>query len=76
MRDLLKDDERAKDMLLSHKDQIFIDITHTKIDEDGWEMLKEVAVEMRLFDKIAAMKAGEKINGTEKRQVQHYKLRT
>jgi glucose-6-phosphate isomerase len=31
---------------------------------------------MRLFDKIAAMKAGEKINGTEKRQVQHYKLRT
>lgn len=54
----------------------WLDFTHVKIDEEGLRLLHEVAKESNLNKKIAAMHNGEIINSTEKRQVQHFLLRT
>lgn len=52
-----------------------MDCTHEKIDLQGMEMLKAVAVETKITEKLQKMFAGEKLNNTEGRSVLHPALR-
>lgn len=52
-----------------------LDFTHTKLDAEAYQLLGKVAEETKVFDKIRAMFAGEKINNTEGRSVLHVALR-
>ena len=54
---------------------IILDATHTKLDLTALKHLEKVAEETRVFEKIGAMMAGEKINNTEGRSVLHVALR-
>lgn len=76
LKDLLADKER--NAALSHLNadgQFVLDFTHTKLDAEAFKLLGQVASEAKVFDKIKAMFAGEKINNTEGRSVLHTALR-
>ena len=75
LRTLLNLDSRNAHLRVEHGDHFIADFTHAKIDEEGFTKLLKVAEETRLFDKIEAMFAGQKINNTEKRSVLHVALR-
>lgn len=62
-------------MQLKLQDDCLLDLTHTKIDSQGLDLLESVAAEVGLQSNILAMFDGHKINKTEKRQVWHVKLR-
>ena len=52
-----------------------MDFTHAKIDASAFGLLKDVANEAKIFEKIGAMFEGKKVNPTEKRSVLHVALR-
>lgn len=52
-----------------------IDFTHTKIDQEGLNLLGKFNEELSLCHRVRQMYFGEEINTTEKRQVGHIKLR-
>ena len=54
---------------------MILDFTHSKIDQQGYSKLLELAEEVKLNEKIEAMFRGEKLNNTEKRSVLHVALR-
>lgn len=56
-------------------DNRILDLSHTKIDREGYRLLLEVAESLQLVQKTRAMFSGDVINQTEKRQVWHVKLR-
>ena len=76
LKELLQDKERNAALTMKFDDKIIMDFTHTKIDAEGLKLLKLVAGELQVSEKIKKMFDGEKINTTEKRQVWHVKLRT
>ena len=76
LKELLQDKERNAALTMKFDDKIIMDFTHTKIDAEGLKLLKLVASELQVSEKIKKMFDGEKINTTEKRQVWHVKLRT
>ena len=76
LKDLLNTADRSSTMLhKSANGQFVLDFTHTKLDNEGFSLLGKVAEETKVFDKIKAMFAGEKINNTEGRSVLHVALR-
>jgi glucose-6-phosphate isomerase len=75
LRTLLHQESRNDKLRVEHSDTFIADFTHAKIDEEGFAKLLKVADEAKLFDKIEAMFAGQKINNTEKRSVLHVALR-
>ncbi len=75
LKDLLNDEERNNKLRTQVGDDIFFDFTHTKIDSLGFDLLKKVAEEAKLTEKVNAMFNGDKINNTEKRSVLHVALR-
>jgi glucose-6-phosphate isomerase len=56
--------------------QIWFDFTHTHIDLEGLKLLRNVATETKIKEKIGKMFAGDHINNTEGRSVWHVKLRS
>ena len=74
LRTLLGNKSRNQ-QLTAHFEDILLDYSHSKVDEETMQMLGELALATGLYDKIAAMFRGEVINTTEKRQVLHVALR-
>ena len=74
LKTLLSDSSR-NEALRTTCGNFILDATHTKIDAKGMEMLKAVAEETKVFEKIQEMFKGEVINNTEKRSVLHVALR-
>lgn len=58
MKDLLNDESRNNSLRTSLNDNLIMDLTHTKIDSHAFTLLKKVAEEVKLFDKIEAMFTG------------------
>lgn len=52
-----------------------LDYTHAKLDAGAMDLLKKVADETKIFEKVEAMFSGERINNTENRNVLHVSLR-
>ena len=75
MRELFAEDpDRFKKFSLQFED-ILIDYSKNIINEEGMELLFELAKEAELTAAIQAMFTGEKINKTENRSVLHVALR-
>lgn len=77
LRDLLKDEARNQKLVFKFDDAnpAMLDLTHTKIDATGLDLLLKVADEVQLKQRVQSMFSGEVINKTEKRKVWHVKLR-
>jgi len=74
LRKLLSDNTRNKN-LLTKLDNVILDYTHEKIDEETISLLEKLSDELKLMDKFDAMFRGDKINSTENRSVLHVALR-
>ena len=74
--DLFKQEEnRFNDYSLTFEDQILVDFSKNKINQETLKLLRQLAKESALDEAINAMFAGEKINRTENRAVLHTALR-
>ena len=67
LKDLLNNEDRNSKLRASLDNKIILDLTHTKIDIKGIELLQKVVDETKIFDKVQAMFNGDVINTTEKR---------
>ena len=77
LRDLLQDEERNAALRFNVLDnKLWLDYTHTKIDAQGLQLLKQVAEAQGVAQGLRDMFNGEVVNPTEGRQVWHVKLRT
>lgn len=74
LRTLLSNKGRNQQLTARFED-ILLDYSHSKVDEETMQLLGELAQATGLYEKIAAMFRGEVINTTEKRQVLHVALR-
>ena len=74
LRTLLSNKPRSQACSATFED-ILLDYSHSKVDEEALRLLGELATATRLYEKIGAMFKGEVINPTEKRQVLHVALR-
>ena len=74
--DLFKQEEnRFNDYSLTFENQILVDFSKNKINQETLKLLRQLAKESALDDTINAMFTGEKINRTENRAVLHTALR-
>ena len=74
--DLFKQEEnRFNDYSLTFEDQILVDFSKNKINQETLKLLRQLAKESALGEAINAMFTGEKINRTENRAVLHTALR-
>ena len=74
--DLFKQEEnRFNDYSLTFENQILVDFSKNKINQETLKLLRQLAKESALDEAINAMFAGEKINRTENRAVLHTALR-
>lgn len=74
--DLFKQEEnRFNDYSLTFENQILVDFSKNKINQETLKLLRQLAKESTLDEAINAMFAGEKINRTENRAVLHTALR-
>ena len=74
--DLFKQEEnRFNDYSLTFENQILVDFSKNKINQETLKLLRQLAKESTLDDAINAMFTGEKINRTENRAVLHTALR-
>ena len=74
--DLFKQEKnRFNDYSLNFENQILVDFSKNKINQETLKLLRQLAKESALDDAINAMFAGEKINCTENRAVLHTALR-
>ena len=74
--DLFKQEEnRFNDYSLTFENQILVDFSKNKINQETLKLLHQLAKESALDEAINAMFAGEKINRTENRAVLHTALR-
>ena len=74
--DLFKQEEnRFNDYSLTFEDQILVDFSKNKINQETLKLLRQLAKESALDEAINAMFTGEKINRTENRAVLHTALR-
>ena len=74
--DLFKQEEnRFNDYSLTFENQILVDFSKNKINQETLKLLRQLAKESALADSINAMFTGEKINRTENRAVLHTALR-
>jgi glucose-6-phosphate isomerase len=75
LKDLFKSDKERFDKFSILFEDILLDYSKNRIDEETIALLLQVAKECMLNDAIAAMFNGEKINMTEGRPVLHIALR-
>lgn len=76
IQDLFKvEQNRFKDYSLSFTDQILVDFSKNKINQETLTLLRQLAEECHLAEATKAMFGGEKINRTEDRAVLHTALR-
>ena len=76
LKDLLNDVERNKELRFEfEKLKLHLDLTHTKIDETAFAMLRGFADQTGLMAKIVDFFGGDRINTTEDRSVCHMALR-
>ena len=74
--DLFKQEQnRFNDYSLNFKNQILVDFSKNKINQETLKLLRQLAKESALDEAINAMFTGEKINRTENRAVLHTALR-
>ena len=74
--DLFKQEQnRFNDYSLSFENQILVDFSKNKINQETLKLLRQLAKESALDESINAMFTGEKINRTENRAVLHTALR-
>ena len=74
--DLFKQEQnRFNDYSLTFENQILVDFSKNKINQETLKLLRQLAKESALDDTINAMFTGEKINRTENRAVLHTALR-
>ena len=74
--DLFKQEEnRFNDYSLNFENQILVDFSKNKINQETLKLLRQLAKESALDEAINAMFTGEKINRTENRAVLHTALR-
>ena len=74
--DLFKQEQnRFNDYSLSFENQILVDFSKNKINQETLKLLRQLAKESALGEAINAMFTGEKINRTENRAVLHTALR-
>jgi glucose-6-phosphate isomerase len=70
-----EDEERFDKFSRSHGDEILLDFSKNRIDDEIFHTLLQLAEEAGLKSAIEAMFSGEKINRTENRAVLHVALR-
>ena len=74
--DLFKQEQnRFNDYSLNFENQILVDFSKNKINQETLKLLRQLAKESALYEAINAMFTGEKINRTENRAVLHTALR-
>lgn len=74
--DLFKQEQnRFNDYSLTFENQILVDFSKNKINQETLKLLHQLAKESALDEAISAMFTGEKINRTENRAVLHTALR-
>ena len=74
--DLFKQEQnRFKDYSLTFENQILVDFSKNKINQETLKLLHQLAKESALDEAINAMFTGERINRTENRAVLHTALR-
>ena len=74
--DLFKQEQnRFNDYSLTFENQILVDFSKNKINQETLKLLRQLAKESALDEAINAMFVGEKINRTENRAVLHTALR-
>ena len=74
--DLFKQEQnRFNDYSLTFENQILVDFSKNKINQETLKLLRQLAKESALDEAINAMFMGEKINRTENRAVLHTALR-
>ncbi|WP_428640927.1 glucose-6-phosphate isomerase [Roseibium sp.] len=75
LRDLFAADPARFETLSARCDDLLLDFSKTRVDANALALLLDLARAADVEGKRAAMFAGEKINGTEKRAVLHTALR-
>ena len=70
-----QEENRFNDYSLTFENQILVDFSKNKINQETLKLLRQLAKESALDEAINAMFAGEKINRTENRAVLHTALR-
>jgi len=75
LRELFAEDADRGERLTAEACGIYLDYSKNRITDDTLRLLRQLAEESGLRERIAAMFAGEKINVTENRAVLHVALR-
>ncbi|WP_104690898.1 glucose-6-phosphate isomerase [Helicobacter heilmannii] len=75
MKDMFKADPRRATRYFLKNGPISLDYSKNRIDDTTLKLLRNLAIECRLPEKIKAMFSGEKINTTEERAALHTALR-
>src|ERR1044071_369635 len=75
LRQLFADDPKRGQRMAVEAVGLYLDYSKNRITDETLTLLRELAEESGLRDRIAAMFSGEKINITEKRAVLHTALR-
>jgi len=75
LRELFADDPSRGERLTAEACGIYLDYSKNRVTDETLQLLRRLAEEAGLADRIAAMFGGEKINVTENRAVLHVALR-
>jgi glucose-6-phosphate isomerase len=75
LRDLFANDPARGGKLTAEGVGLFLDYSKNRVTETTWKLLRQLAEESGLRDRIGAMFRGDKINITENRAVLHVALR-
>jgi glucose-6-phosphate isomerase len=75
MRDLFAADENRGTHFVADAAGLHLDYSKNRITDETMALLRQLAVERRVQERIAAMWRGDKINVTEQRSVLHIALR-
>ena len=74
LRQLLSDTKRNS-ILINRFENIILDYTHEKLDEETITLLEKLSDDLKIMDKFEAMYRGDKINSSENRSVLHVAMR-
>ncbi len=75
LRQMFGDDSQRGERLTAEAAGLFLDYSKNRVTDETLRLLRQLADESRLRDRIDAMFRGEKINTTENRAVLHVALR-
>src|SRR3954468_1806384 len=75
LRDLFAEDPARGERLTAEACGIYLDYSKNRVTDETLRLLRQLAEESRLQERIGAMFGGEKINVTENRAVLHVALR-